>query len=85
MYVKLDKVEGASDLVKVSIGINEATLRLQITQVKEQRLWPYQIKNLTDKTVTFFQKVFRPINFGLILGCSQMGKGSGRRYSNRSL
>jgi len=54
--VKLDKVEGASDLVKVNIVISEATLRLQITQIKEQRLWPYQIRNLTDKTVTFFQK-----------------------------
>jgi len=57
VYVKLDKVEGASDLVKINIVINEATLRLLITQVKEQRLWPYQIRNLTDKTITFFQKV----------------------------
>ena len=57
-YVKLDKVEGASDLVKVNIVINEATMRLQISQVKEQRLWPYQIKNLTDLTINFFQKVF---------------------------
>jgi hypothetical protein len=57
-YVKLDKVEGASDLVKVNIVINEATMRLQIGQVKEQRLWPYQIKNLTDLTINFFQKVF---------------------------
>ena len=58
MYVKLDKVEGASDLVKVNIVINEATMRLQISQIKEQRLWPYQIKNLTDLTINFFQKVF---------------------------
>src|SRR5271154_7226342 len=56
MYVKLDKVEGASDLVKVNIIINEATMRLQISQIKEQRLWPYQIKNLTDLTINFFQK-----------------------------
>ena len=56
--MKLDKVEGASDLVKVNIVINEATMRLQISQVKEQRLWPYQIKNLTDLTINFFQKVF---------------------------
>lgn len=38
--------------------INEATIRIQITQIKEQRLWPYQIKNLTDKTINFYQKVF---------------------------
>jgi vacuolar protein sorting-associated protein 13A/C len=57
VYVKLDKVEGASDLVKVNVIINEATIRLQITQVKDQKLWPYQIKNLTDKTITFYQKV----------------------------
>jgi len=56
--VKLDKVEGASDLVKVNIIMNEATMRLQISQIKEQRLWPYQIKNLTDLTINFFQKVF---------------------------
>jgi vacuolar protein sorting-associated protein 13A/C len=57
VYVKLDKVEGASDLVKCNIVINEATIRIQIAQVKEQRLWPYQIKNLTDKTINFYQKV----------------------------
>jgi len=60
VYVKLDKVEGASDLVKCNIVINEATIRIQITQVKEQRLWPYQIKNLTDKTINFYQKVRQP-------------------------
>lgn len=54
--MKLDKVEGASDLVKCSIVINEATMRIQISQVKEQRLWPYQIRNLTDKTINFYQK-----------------------------
>jgi vacuolar protein sorting-associated protein 13A/C len=37
--------------------INEATIRIQITQIKEQRLWPYQIKNLTDKAINFYQKV----------------------------
>jgi vacuolar protein sorting-associated protein 13A/C len=57
VYVKLDKVEGASDLVKVNIVINEATIRAQITAVKDQGLWPYQIRNLTDKTITFYQKV----------------------------
>jgi vacuolar protein sorting-associated protein 13A/C len=57
VFVKLDKVEGASDLVKCNIVINEATIRIQITQIKEQRLWPYQIRNLTDKTINFFQKV----------------------------
>lgn len=57
VYVKLDKVESASDLVTVKIVISEATLRLQITQVKEQRFWPYQIRNLTDKTINFYQKV----------------------------
>lgn len=56
IYVKLDKVEGASDLVKVNIVLNEATIRLQVTMVHEQRLWPYQIRNLTDKTINFFQK-----------------------------
>src|SRR5947207_7557842 len=58
VHVKLDKVEGASDLVKVNIVLNQATIRLQITLVKDQRKWPYQIKNLTDKTITFHQKVF---------------------------
>ena len=58
VYVKLDKVEGASDLVKVNIVINEATIRAQITAVKDQGLWPYQIRNLTDKTITFYQKVY---------------------------
>jgi len=53
----LDKVEGASDLVKVNIVLNQATIRLQITLIKDQRKWPYQIKNLTDKTITFYQKV----------------------------
>ena len=57
-YVKLDKVEGASDLVKVNIVINGATMRLQVSQIKEQRFWPYQIKNLTDLTINFFQKVW---------------------------
>jgi vacuolar protein sorting-associated protein 13A/C len=57
VYVKLDKVEGASDLVKCNVVINEATIRIQITQIKEQRLWPYQIRNLTDRTIHFFQKV----------------------------
>ena len=60
VYVKLDKVEGASDLVKVNIVINEATIRAQITRVTDQRLWPYQIKNLTDKTINFYQKVDSP-------------------------
>lgn len=60
-YVKLDKVEGASDLAKVNIVLNEATMRLQITLVKDQKLWPYQIRNLTDKTINFFQKVLIPI------------------------
>jgi len=62
VYVKLDKVEGASDLVTVNIVISEATLRLQITQIKEQRFWPYQIRNLTDKTINFYQKVPTTIN-----------------------
>lgn len=61
VYVKLDKVEGASDLVKINIVISEATFRLQITHVKEQKFWPYQIRNLTDKTINFFQKVHRMI------------------------
>ena len=65
IYVKLDKVEGASDLVKVNTVIHEATLRLQITQLKEQRYWPYQIRNLTDKTITFYQKVQILMSFSL--------------------
>jgi hypothetical protein len=51
-------MEGASDLVRVNTVINEATLRLQITAVKDQKSWPYQIRNLTDKTLNFFQKVY---------------------------
>jgi hypothetical protein len=80
MYVKLDKVQGASDLVKVNIVMDEATLRLQITQIKDQRRWPYQIKNLTDKTITFYQKVYQICLFYLIQGRSHMGERIGRRY-----
>ena len=78
VYVKLDNVEGASDLVKVHIVMNEATLRLQITQVKEQRYWPYQIKNLTEKTITFYQKVPNSLAV-LTAGCCQVGTRSWSR------
>ena len=81
VYVKLDKVEGASDLVKCNVVINEATIRIQITQIKEQRLWPYQIKNLTDKTINFYQKVVF-LSFYLTSGCSKMGTGIRSRPRN---